>query len=328
MKIPTSLFINGLLISMIAVSSVAQAETSTSITTQSKQTQAVKVKKETSSSTPAGDVATEKTTTKTPADYLKKENKEVMDAFKKVFEARNMIKKGLEREAIVALKDASKKFDAILLADPTLKLTPIVTDMQITETFGPLDVVKSQISLAQKLLKQGKVQDVRAILLPLSDEMITHTVYLPMGTYPNSIKLATEKLTNADKSGAVSILDTSFNSIVEEEAIVPLSLLRAEAMITAASELDKVKDKKEVLELLDAASEQLELAKILGYTNEASDEYLDLSMQIKALKKEATGGNVVERLYDKLKGSMSKLIHHHLDKTTPIKNNTPAKKMN
>ena len=318
MKKQTRGLLNSLLISTLALSSVVLAETQQ----KSSQPQMVKSTQVETKTTAKND--TNKTPKKSPSDYLKKENKEVVEAFKKVFDARQMIPQGKEREAIDALKEASKKFTKILAADPNLKMAPIASDMQLTQTFDPIDEIKAKVSMAQKLLKQGKVQDTRAILLPLTDEMVTQTAYLPMETYPETIKLATKKLLDADKPGAIEILDAGFGTVIEEQAVIPLSLLRAEAMITAASKLEK-NNKKDVLELLDSASEQLQLATVLGYTNEASDMYLDLSKQIKALKKEATGGNAVEKLYDKLKTSMSTLIHHHLGKTTKV---TPKKTAN
>jgi len=318
MKNQAKIILNSLLISTLAISSVVLAETQQ----KSSPPQMVKsTQVETKVTTKKG---TKKTPKKSPSDYLKKENKEVVEAFKKVFDARQMIPQGKEREAIDALKEASKKFEEILAADPNLKMAPIASDMQLTQTFGPIDEIKAKVNMAQNLLDQGKVQDARAILLPLSDEMVTQTAYLPMVTYPETIKLATKKLLNADKPGAIEILDAGFGTVVEEQAIVPLSLLRAEAMITAASKLEKT-NKKDVLELLNSANEQLQLATILGYTNEASDLYLDLSGQIKALKKEAEGPNAVEKLYEKMKTSFTKLIHRHLDKTT-IKAPNKAKK--
>lgn len=318
MKNQAKIILNSLLISTLAISSVVLAETQQ----KSSQPQMVKsTQMETKVKTKKG---AQKTLKKSPSDYLKKENKEVIAAFKKVFDARQMISQGKEREAIDALKEASKNFTKILAADPNLKMAPIASDMQLTQTFEPIDEIKAKVHMAQNLLDQGKVQDARAILLPLSDEMVTQTAYLPMEAYSETIKLATKKLLNADKPGAIEILDAGFGTVVEEQAIVPLSLLRAEAMITAASKLEKA-NKKDVLELLNSANEQLQLATILGYTNESSDLYLDLSEQIKALKKESEGPNAVEKLYEKIKTSFTKLIHRHLDKTT-IKVPNKAKK--
>ncbi len=323
MKIQTKTALNSLLISTLAMSSVVLAET------QHKSSQSKIVKPE-----HAEAITTSKDTTvqhqtvlqkKSPSDYLKNINKEAREALKKVFEARQMIPQGQEREAIDALKEASKKFNEVLIAEPDLKKAAITSDMQFAQTNDSLKLIRSKISMAEKLLNQGKVQDARAILLPLVDEAVIQTTYLPMGTYPKTIKLAIKKLLDADKPGAIKTLDTGFGTIVKEQAVIPLSLLRAEAMITAASELDRKKDKKDVLELLKSASEQLQLATLLGYTNKASDIYFDLSTQIEALKKEVTADNVVERLYDKLKTSMEKLIKHHLDKTTKAELNKAKK---
>jgi len=87
-------------------------------------------------------------------------------------------------------------------------------------------------------------------------------------------------------------------------------------MIAAASELDKEKDKDKVLILLNAAEKQLKVATVLGYTDKNTALYEGLSSQISALKKEASGGNVVEKLYTKLKGSIKSLIGTKSEQTT------------
>lgn len=75
-----------------------------------------------------------------------------------------------------------------------------------------------------------------------------------------------------------------------------------------ASKLDKKTEKIKVQELLKSAKEQLEIAKLLGYTDENSKDYEDLISQIKNLEKEVKGKNAVEKLYDKMKNSFNTLI--------------------
>ena len=129
-----------------------------------------------------------------------------------------------------------------------------------------------------------------------------------MGTYPDAIKLATKYLIDGKKDDAVVTLAATLSTIVVEKAIVPLAIIRTESLIKTASELDKEKDKVIAHELLDAAHEQLEIATLLSYTDEDSKAYEDLKAQIKAVKKEIDGKNAVEKMYDKIKGSIKRLI--------------------
>ncbi len=239
---------------------------------------------------------------------LEEVNKGVSEGFAKVVEATKLINKGKEKEAIKALQEATGKFDVALAANPKLGLIPIASSVNVSELLVSPESVKAQVELAVKFLKDSKVQAARAILEPLQDDMVTSTTLLPMTTYPDAIKLATKLLIDGKKDEALVTLNTALSTFVEKVSVIPLSLLRFEAMVQAASTLDKEKDKDKVLILLNAAGKQLQLAAALGYTDEDSALYEDLSKQLEALKKEVTGGNVVEKLYGKLKDSVKHLI--------------------
>ena len=142
----------------------------------------------------------------------------------------------------------------------------------------------------------------------MKDEIIISHAYLPMGTYPDAIKLATKYLVDGKKEDALATLATTLSTIVVEKAIVPLALVRAEDLLKTASELDKTKDKAKAQELLSAAQEQLEIAILLGYSDGQSKAYESIQAQIKAVKKEIDGKNIVEDLYDKVKLSIKGLI--------------------
>ena len=245
---------------------------------------------------------------KSQSDLLKEVNKDVSEGFKDVLEATKLIKEDKLKDAIKKLQDATGKFDVALAANPDLGLVPVAGSVAVSELITTPESIKAQVKLATEFLEDSKVQAARALLAPLQDDMVTSTTYLPMATYPDAIKLATKMLVDGKKDAALATLATALSTFVEEESVIPLSLLRAEAMIVAASELDKEKEKEKALILLDAAQQQLQIATALGYTTRSTELYEDLSDQIKALKKEVKGGNVVERLYKKLKASFSNLI--------------------
>ncbi len=239
---------------------------------------------------------------------LKEVNSGVSEGFRKVVEAAKLINEDKSEEAIKALQDATGKFDIALAANPDLNLIPIASAVKVTELVTNPILIKAQTTLAKEFLAKSKIQAAKAILAPMQDDMVTRTTLLPMTTYPDAIKLATKMLIEGKKDAALATLSTAFSTFVDEVSVIPLSLLRVESMIATASELDKEKDKDRVLVLLDAASDQLEVATLLGYTDKQSELYEDLAKQIKALKKEAKGGNIVERLYKDLKGSIESLI--------------------
>jgi len=245
---------------------------------------------------------------KSQNDLLKESNKGVAEGLKHVVTATKLIEQGKEKEAIKELQAATGKFDIALAANPSLKLIPISSNVVINELITTSDEVKKEVKRAEKLLEDSKVQEARAILLPLRDELVTTTSYLPMQTYPLSIKLATKLLVDGKKNEALDTLAIALTTIVDEVTIMPLPLIRAESMIKMASTADKEKDKKKIHALLNAAQDQLNTAVALGYSSKKSAEYKSLEEQIKALHKEIDGANKVESLYKKLIKSLKDLI--------------------
>jgi tetratricopeptide (TPR) repeat protein len=236
-------------------------------------------------------------------------NENVVAGFAKVQEAARLLtQEGREKEAIAALEAATAKFDIALVAKPDLSLVPIDTRVAIAELITTPEMIADATETAVDLLKDGKLQAARKLLLPLRDEMVTETVLLPMETYPDAIKLATAELIKGDKDKALAILDEAFSTFVVMRSVLPLSLLRAEAFIIDAAALDKEKDREKALKLVKAAEMQLEVAVLLGYADKKSAAYEDLQDLVKDLKKEIEGGNVVEKLYYKLKQGLRKLI--------------------
>lgn len=244
-------------------------------------------------------------------ELLDKINQDVLDGFNKVGEATKLLGEGKEKEAINMLATATGKFDIVLAENPDAGLMPIEAGVDVTALLTTPETVEAQVKLAKDLLSDSRVQAARAVLSPLSDEIVTRTSYLPMSTYPDAIKLASKALVAGNKEEALDILATALSTVVTKVSVIPLALVRAESMIVAASALDKEADKDKAMSLLDEAEQQLKLAVALGYTDKHSEAYKDISTQIKAVKKEAKGSNAVEKLYTKLKTSVKGLLGKH-----------------
>jgi len=316
-----ALLISGLLIGSLAISPSVLAEAQTKDAKQAMVSAKPVVSKEQDKANKKAIKAKEKSQT----NLLKEVNKDVSEGFKDVIEATKLIKEDKLKDAIKKLQAATGKFDIALAANPKLGLVPVAGSVVVSELITTPEAIKTQVKLATDFLEDSKVQAARALLAPLQDDMVTSTTYLPMATYPDAIKLATKMLVDGKKDAALATLATALSTFVEEQSVIPLSLLRAEAMVIAASELDKEKAKDKALLLLDGAQQQLEVATALGYTTKSSALYDDLSDQIKALKKEIKGGNVVERLYKKLKASFSSLISKKSEQTSKKSEQTGKK---
>ena len=260
---------------------------------------------------PAQSQATQEAVTqeKNRQDTLLKEiHTGVVEGMDKVIEAAKLLSEGKDKEALEALQAATGKFDTALAADPELALVPVDAEVLVYSVVAPLEAVREHIELARKLLDAGKVQLARAVLSGLRDELEISTVYLPMGTYPDAAKLAAKYLVDKKREEAVAVLDAALRSMVVESVSIPLGLVRARSLIRQASLVDREKSKEKALELVAAAREQLEIAKVLGYTDKNSASYDDLREQIENLEKEIKGPNVVEKLYEKLAASFEALI--------------------
>ena len=245
---------------------------------------------------------------KNQTDLLKEVNVGVSQGAAKVIKAIRLLDENKDKEALAELQAATGKFDIALAAKPELALVPVDSFVKITELVTTPDKLKEQLKLARKMLADGKVQVARELLEAMQDELRISIVYLPMATYPDAIKLATKYLLEEKKEDAKAILITAINTLVTEDEIIPLGLIRSKSLVDQASKLDKKTDKNTVQELLKSAKEQLEIAKLLGYTDENSVAYEDLKGQVEALEKEVKGKNAVEKLYEKIAHSFNALI--------------------
>lgn len=239
-------------------------------------------------------------------------NQSVLDAFNKIEEAVEFLgEDGKEKKAIEALQVATGKFDTALTADPKLDLVPIDVSVTVAELLSGPKVIKGQTEMAIDLLEKNKVQAARLLLIPMVDEIVTSTTYLPMKTYPDAIKLATKELIDGKKEQAIETLADALTTVVSETQIIPLGLIRAENYVKEASKMDMEKDKAQIKEYLTKAETELEISRLLGYTDKHSSEYEDLKAQLKNLEKEVKKGHSVKKLYEKLEGSITSLIGKH-----------------
>ena len=245
---------------------------------------------------------------KSQNDLLKTTNKDVVEGLKKVVAATKLIEEKKDKEAIKMLQEATGKFDIALAANPKLGLIPIQTQVIVHELITTSSEVIKEVEHAKKLLKESKVQEARAILLPLRDELVTTTSYLPMQTYPLSIKLAAKLLINGNRGEALATLSTALSTVVDEVSIMPLSLVRAESLIQMASKMDKDKEKDDALAFIQAAQDQLKTSVALGYNSKNNAAYQSLNKQIEALRKEINSTNKPESFYKKLLKSIRDMI--------------------
>jgi hypothetical protein len=257
-----------------------------------------------------------KSDTKTLVQHQIKENKktfkqapkEIMNALKETSLAMQNLQHKKNDEAKKHLKAATENFNKALKNDPALDILPLDESIEVYENLASAKEINHTLTLAQEYLIHYNLDAARTALAPLKDEMDIKTISIPMKVFPVATKKALDALNKGDAQKAMAIMAEGYNTFIIEEAVIPLPLLAAQDMIVEASNLDKNK-KEEATKLLDAAKNELEKAKVLGYTNSSTPEYKALNDAIDAVKKEIKGKNVVEKLYDNLKNAFASLVH-------------------
>ena len=213
---------------------------------------------------------------------------EARDSISGTQQALIALEKNDTKAALSILKDVSKKLAVILDKNPALALVPADMEADIFDFEGDADTVKKEIKQADELLDHGKLQSARQILAELASEMRITTVSIPLGTFPPAIKNAVALIDSGKINEAALSLDEVLNTLVERIEIIPLPILRAEALLTVASELEhkedlsKEKSRTEVLKYADAAKEKLKMAELLGYGGK--DDYQLLYTAIDEIK--------------------------------------------
>jgi len=239
---------------------------------------------------------------------FKQAPKEILDALKETSLAMQNLQDKKNDEAKKHLKLATENFNKALKNDPKLDILPFDENIVVYENLASAKEINNILKVVQEDILHYKLDDARALLAPLKDEMDIKTISIPMKLFPIATQKALDALNKGNAKKAMEIIATGYSTFIVDEGIIPLPLLKAQDMILEASNLDKSK-KEEATELLDNAKDELEKAEVLGYANSNTPEYKALNDAIDAVKKEIKGQNAVEKLYDNLKNAFTSLVH-------------------
>lgn len=268
-----------------------------------------------STSTPAAkDSAIEKR--KLIEERLEKIERKAQDAIQGTRAALAALQKKDSKKAMSLLEDVSGKLDILLDKYPSLELLPAEVSADIYDFDGNSEQVSKMIDNADDLLDDDHVQDARHILDELVSEIRISTVSIPLGTFPVAIKEAVRLVDQGKTDAAADALFDVLNMLVKTTKIIPLPALRAETLLTAASELEHKSDltkeasRKEIIKMTDDAKEKLKLAEILGYGSK--EDYQPLYDSIDEIK-DAIHSETSAATWNKVKKSVSafknKIIH-------------------
>ncbi len=244
------------------------------------------------------------------AERRKKILQEAVDALAKTKDALKALEEERIDDALEALALTTGKLELIVARDPSLALAP--TDMTVTthDLYGTTAAIKAAIKRAEDAIKDGDVQDARRTLDGLGSEMVITVANLPLATYPAAIKAITPLIDDGKIVEAKRGLQTALNTLVLTEHVVPLPVLRSEALLERAEELAEKEDRSdaennELANNLAAARSQLEMAQLLGYGEKK--DYRPLYAQLDEIRAKTKNGKSGEGFFDKMKSSMSNL---------------------
>jgi len=241
---------------------------------------------------------------------LKKAPKEFMSGLNDTIRALQGIKTGKTKEAQQLLKEADKQFTTAFKKDPKLGLIPVLDNAEIITFNGSPALIKHIKDSAVELLQDNDTQIAIDMLVPLQDEIIIKTQYVPAYLYPKAVKEAAKELKNGKKDAAFSTIVTALDASQLDTITIPIPLITAQDMVAEASKLEK-SHKKEALALLNNAQKELQKAVLLGYAHEYQKGYKTLDKKIEAIKTEIKGKNVVTKLYDDVLSDFHHLGNKH-----------------
>lgn len=247
---------------------------------------------------------------KAAAERRQKITQEAVDALSRTRDALTALEEGRIDDALEALSVTIGKLELIVAREPELALAPTDVTVIRHDLYATADAIEATIDRAEKALADGKVQEARRLLDDLASELVIQVTNLPLATYPDAIKAITPLIDDGKIDEAMQALQAALNTLVVTEGVVPLPVLRSEALLTRAEELAAKSDRteaenEELGNALTAVRNQLEMAELLGYGE--GDDYKPLYAQLADIEKKTEDGQSGEGIFDKLKDSMANL---------------------
>jgi hypothetical protein len=185
--------------------------------------------------------------------------------------------------------------------------------MEAYQFSGKISQIKKLVNEAKMLIAENKLPQAREVLNTLRDEIVLKTINLPLVTYPAALNLAIKYINENKIKEAKDVLAMALSTLVEVDTIIPIPLVKAQALVQAANKIVK-KNPKEALRYLEEAKRQLILGQMLGYTSTSTTTYKMLKEKIdqieSMIRHKHNTTNLFEELIQKLKIFKEKAIQH------------------
>jgi len=203
------------------------------------------------------------------------------------------------KKATESLKKAVGELAVVLNTPNAPYLLPVDVQINAYQFVGDVKKIKSLIAQAKTLVSENKIPQAREVLNSLRSEIVIKTVNLPLATYPAALKLAIKYINEGKIKEAKDVLAMALSTLVEVDNVIPIPLIKAQALVEEASKTIK-KDKKQALKYLDEAKHQLVIAEALGYTSTSDTTYKMLKDEITKLENEIHKGHKTASIFSDL----------------------------
>ncbi len=248
--------------------------------------------------------------------------KEAIAVVDQTNEAMRYIHNGNVKKAEEALNSALDSTKTLLKKHPDAGLVPVDMSVKVQDLITTIPQVDKTVKQAKEEMNKGNYQVAADLLNTLKSEMDIATVNLPLATYPDGLKYAVDLLKKNNIKAAQQTLAQLLNSLVINQVVLPLPVLRAEVMMNEAqTQFGNKVGKAKILNLLKNADYQLKLAQALGYGH-FDKAYSEIAKEIASAKTSVKNGSATSGTFDKLikkteafKNRMMKDIEGHSQKS-------------
>ena len=226
---------------------------------------------------------------------------EAIDSLKYAHDALINLENSEKEKAVKNIEKALGKLEVILASKNVPSFLPVDSTITVKEYIGTKESIKHSVDLAKDLLDDNRVQYARDILNTLQSEIDINVVSLPLASYPDALKLSARYIHDNKIEEAKHVLSIALNTFDNSVEIIPLPLVKASNLIYLASQEAKDnKNKEKALSYLKSASNELDIAELLGYVSSSDTTYKMLHESIEKLNKEIKGKNSSEKLFSEL----------------------------
>lgn len=261
---------------------------------------------------------TKKETTQKTTDKRKEIVEEAVLSLRETQDALKNLDGGKNKEALASLERATGKLEIVLARDPKVALIPVDVKAVTSDVYGSVDAIRNARQEAEKLLREGRLQEARRILQNFGSETVISTANLPVATYPSALKKAAKLIDENKTSEAKEILQTALNTLVVTDLVVPLPVLRAQVSLQKADDITKMKTRspeknKQLTELLNAADQEIKVAEALGYGKK--EDFNSFHKQIESIREKTANGKSGNGFFEQLKAYMDSMAKSSQRKT-------------